>query len=197
MRLAVLRDAASDLGHSRPHPPVASSTLDGRLGTAPDDRPRLLLRLHAALQADCHCPACTQVLQDPRQKRFFKARDMSDLFTLGNEYASATETATIFAGLNGEVRALSLRKNAAESKSETYPSLISNQPKTQIALSTSATHKDEQGQTPILSCTVTRQVHVNQLLLNEQCCCSRGITPPANLPGAHLWQQLTRPSHRW
>ena len=49
-------------------------------------------------------PSCAQVLQDPRQKRFFKARDMSDLFTLGNEYASATETATIFAGLNGEVR---------------------------------------------------------------------------------------------
>ena len=53
------------------------------------------------------CPA--QVLQDPRQKRFFKARDMSDLFTLGNEYASATETATIFAGLNGEVRTSSCR----------------------------------------------------------------------------------------
>ncbi len=43
------------------------------------------------------------MLQDPRQKRFFKARDMSDLFTLGSEYAAATETATIFAGLNGEV----------------------------------------------------------------------------------------------
>jgi len=55
-------------------------------------------------QAECHRPARAQVLQDPRQKRFFKARDMSDLFTLGNEYASATETATIFAGLNGEVR---------------------------------------------------------------------------------------------
>ena len=48
-------------------------------------------------------PYAKQVLQDPRQKRFFKARDMSDLFTLGSEYAGATETATIFAGLNGEV----------------------------------------------------------------------------------------------
>jgi len=43
------------------------------------------------------------VLQDPRQKRFFKAKDMSDLFTLGSEYASTTETSTIFAGLNGDV----------------------------------------------------------------------------------------------
>lgn len=44
-----------------------------------------------------------KVLQDPRQRRFFKAKDMSDLFTLGSEYASTTETSTIFAGLNGEV----------------------------------------------------------------------------------------------
>jgi DNA excision repair protein ERCC-6 len=38
------------------------------------------------------------VLQDPRQRRFFKAKDMSDLFTLGSEYASTTETSAIFAG---------------------------------------------------------------------------------------------------
>ena len=30
-----------------------------------------------------------QVLRDPRQKRFFKAKDISDLFQLGDEYAAA------------------------------------------------------------------------------------------------------------
>lgn len=44
-----------------------------------------------------------QVLQDPRQKRFFKAKDMSDLFVLAPEYATATETAGIFAGVGGDV----------------------------------------------------------------------------------------------
>ena len=28
-----------------------------------------------------------KVLRDPRQRRFFKARDLTDLFTLGDEYA--------------------------------------------------------------------------------------------------------------
>ena len=48
---------------------------------------------------------CLQVLSDPRQKRFFKAKDMADLFTLGDEYAPQTETADMFASLNGEVTA--------------------------------------------------------------------------------------------
>ena len=46
-----------------------------------------------------------QVLSDPRQKRFFKSKDMRDLFTLGDEYANATETSAIFASVNGEVTA--------------------------------------------------------------------------------------------
>lgn len=46
-----------------------------------------------------------QVLSDPRQKRFFKSKDMRDLFTLGDEYANATETSEIFASVNGEVTA--------------------------------------------------------------------------------------------
>ncbi len=45
-----------------------------------------------------------KVLRDPRQKRFFKARDLSDLFTLGDEYADGTETAEIFASLDTELR---------------------------------------------------------------------------------------------
>ena len=44
-----------------------------------------------------------QVLSDPRQKRFFKAKDMSDLFQLGDQYAQAPETAQIFAGINSEI----------------------------------------------------------------------------------------------
>ena len=46
-----------------------------------------------------------QVLSDPRQKRFFKSKDMRDLFTLGDEYANATETSEIFASVNGGVTA--------------------------------------------------------------------------------------------
>lgn len=30
-----------------------------------------------------------KVLRDPRQRRFFKAKDLTDLFTLGDEYAGA------------------------------------------------------------------------------------------------------------
>ena len=44
-----------------------------------------------------------RVLQDPRQRRFFKARDLADLFTLGEEYAEGTETGEIFATLGTEV----------------------------------------------------------------------------------------------
>ena len=40
-----------------------------------------------------------QVLQDPKQKRFFKSKDMQDLFTLGDEYSQETETAAIFSTL--------------------------------------------------------------------------------------------------
>jgi len=40
-----------------------------------------------------------KVLKDPRQKRFFKAKDLSDLFTLGDEYAQGTETAEIFSSI--------------------------------------------------------------------------------------------------
>ena len=40
-----------------------------------------------------------KVLKDPRQKRFFKAKDLSDLFTLGDEYAQGTDTAEIFSSI--------------------------------------------------------------------------------------------------
>ena len=42
-----------------------------------------------------------QVLRDPKQKRFFKSKDIHDLFTLGPQYAGASETASIFSSLHG------------------------------------------------------------------------------------------------
>lgn len=42
-----------------------------------------------------------QVLRDPKQKRFFKSKDIHDLFTLGDQYAGASETAHIFSSLHG------------------------------------------------------------------------------------------------
>ena len=45
--------------------------------------------------------ARAQVLRDPKQKRFFKSKDIHDLFTLGPQYAGASETASIFSSLYG------------------------------------------------------------------------------------------------
>lgn len=36
-----------------------------------------------------------QVLRDPRQKRFFKARDIHDLFTLGSQVFTMSDTAAV------------------------------------------------------------------------------------------------------
>ena len=41
------------------------------------------------------------MLRDPKQKRFFKSKDIHDLFTLGPQYAGASETAAIFSSLHG------------------------------------------------------------------------------------------------
>ena len=60
-----------------------------------------LLRLASLWLVETHLHS--QVLRDPRQKRFFKAKDMSDLFQLGDQYAQAPETAQIFAGVNSEI----------------------------------------------------------------------------------------------
>ena len=60
-----------------------------------------------------------QVLRDPRQKRFFKAKDMSDLFQLGDQYAQAPETAQIFAGVNSEIPLL----EAGEASTLTTPTM--------------------------------------------------------------------------
>ena len=42
-----------------------------------------------------------QVLRNPKQKRFFKSKDIHDLFTLGDQYAGGSETASIFFSLHG------------------------------------------------------------------------------------------------
>ncbi|BDA48603.1 probable DNA excision repair protein ERCC-6 [Coccomyxa sp. Obi] len=42
-----------------------------------------------------------KVLRDPKQKRFFKSKDIHDLFTLGDQYGGASETAQIFSSLHG------------------------------------------------------------------------------------------------
>jgi len=48
-----------------------------------------------------------KVLRDPRQKRFFKAKDMADLFTLGDDdgYSNGNETADIFASIDTQIEA--------------------------------------------------------------------------------------------
>lgn len=43
-----------------------------------------------------------KILRDPQQRRFFKARDMMDLFTLQEETA-VTETSTLFAEFGGNI----------------------------------------------------------------------------------------------
>lgn len=43
-----------------------------------------------------------KILRDPQQRRFFKARDMRDLFTL-QEGNAVTETSTLFAEVGGNI----------------------------------------------------------------------------------------------
>ena len=39
-----------------------------------------------------------KILKDPKQRRFFKANDLHDLFTLGDQDEEGTETAQLFEG---------------------------------------------------------------------------------------------------
>ncbi|GAB2298415.1 hypothetical protein Dimus_032480 [Dionaea muscipula] len=49
-----------------------------------------------------------KILKNPQQRRFFKARDLKDLFTLNDdEEGGSTETSNIFSHLSGEVNVLS------------------------------------------------------------------------------------------
>ena len=65
--------------------------------------------------------AAAQVLSDPRQKRFFKSKDMRDLFTLGGDHADASESATIFAGLDSQI---AMEPASEPASREGAPSLV-------------------------------------------------------------------------
>lgn len=57
------------------------------------------------------------MLTDPRQRRFFKQKDIRDLFTLGDGEERGTETGDIFAGTGAlEIKAKSEVKNLGENK---------------------------------------------------------------------------------
>jgi len=62
-----------------------------------------------------------RVLRDPRQRRYFKSRDLADLFTLGDEYADGTETAEIFAALDTEIRAEDLTEGGPANEESAPP----------------------------------------------------------------------------
>ncbi|KAG8370817.1 hypothetical protein BUALT_Bualt13G0022900 [Buddleja alternifolia] len=51
-----------------------------------------------------------KILKNPQQRRFFKSRDMKDLFTL-NDDGSSTETSSIFSQISEEVNVVGARKD--------------------------------------------------------------------------------------
>ena len=59
-----------------------------------------------------------RVLKDPTQRRFFKANDLHDLFSLSEGTSDKTETSALFAGTGSEVKPKSSRyfKKQAEQK---------------------------------------------------------------------------------
>lgn len=53
-----------------------------------------------------------KILKNPQQRRFFKARDMKDLFTLNDdENSGSTETSNIFGQLSGDVNIVGAQKD--------------------------------------------------------------------------------------
>ncbi|KAK3248603.1 hypothetical protein CYMTET_41932, partial [Cymbomonas tetramitiformis] len=59
-----------------------------------------------------------KILSDPRQRRFFKAKDISDLFTLADDEVKCTETADIFAEVDGEIKAADLEEGGRQQEDE-------------------------------------------------------------------------------
>ncbi|XP_054156083.1 DNA excision repair protein ERCC-6-like [Oppia nitens] len=57
-----------------------------------------------------------KVLKDPKQRRFFKTNDLYELFTLGSE-SSATESSSVFAGTDSEIK---LSPKAKKQKTEKF-----------------------------------------------------------------------------
>lgn len=53
-----------------------------------------------------------KILKNPQQRRFFKARDLKDLFTLTDEeHAGSTETSNIFGQLSEQVNLIGTEKD--------------------------------------------------------------------------------------
>ena len=61
--------------------------------------------------------------QDPKQRRFFKSRDLFELFTLNETNDDKTETSAIFAGTGTEVR-VTPKSAAAGKRSEKKQKLM-------------------------------------------------------------------------
>eukprot|EP00123_Amoebidium_parasiticum_P014608 comp22573_c4_seq1/m.34450 comp22573_c4_seq1/g.34450 ORF comp22573_c4_seq1/g.34450 comp22573_c4_seq1/m.34450 type:complete len:1409 (-) comp22573_c4_seq1:968-5194(-) len=57
-----------------------------------------------------------RVLKDPKQQRFFKSNDLYELFTLGDDNKKSTETGSLFAGTQAEVRREHLVKSDKKEK---------------------------------------------------------------------------------
>ncbi|KAK9144440.1 hypothetical protein Sjap_004343 [Stephania japonica] len=56
-----------------------------------------------------------KILKNPQQRRFFKARDMKDLFTLQDDReGGSTETSSIFGQLSGEMSVIEAHKNGED-----------------------------------------------------------------------------------
>ncbi|KAK9120682.1 hypothetical protein Syun_018299 [Stephania yunnanensis] len=56
-----------------------------------------------------------KILKNPQQRRFFKARDMKDLFTLQDDLeGGSTETSNIFGQLSGEMSVIEAHKNGED-----------------------------------------------------------------------------------
>ncbi|GMH02332.1 hypothetical protein Nepgr_004171 [Nepenthes gracilis] len=61
-----------------------------------------------------------KILKNPQQRRFFKSRDLKDLFTLNDDRDSgSTETSTIFSQLSNEVNVLSAEKDIRKKEEST------------------------------------------------------------------------------
>lgn len=60
-----------------------------------------------------------RVLKDPRQRRFFKANDLYELFSLGQVHPKGqTETSAIFAGTGSDVTPKKLKKQRSRGRSD-------------------------------------------------------------------------------
>ena len=73
-----------------------------------------------------------RILKDPRQRRFFKANDMHELFTLAHQSQDSnskrkTETAAIFAGTGSEVKPKSKTNNSKKQEKLSKLATSSNQ----------------------------------------------------------------------